>query len=397
LIGDTIGTTKQLDEPGTPIQTPQLLTSAPERIKKRVGTTKRSYKPRTPTQTPQSSTSTPERIKTRVGTSNNLNFVQDIRVHPVEFDKRWKHEFTHCRYTAVTCDPKDFMMLADFNKLVAPDISSPSPSLFEKPRHTALLLSVRIMSLPTLTTVSYPFIFRNVFKDIRDRLDELAETPAEGVSSPFGADGWKHTVLHFHFDSWWDIVANNHRGDDIAEALAILGVRPRPGRSKGAVRLDDPTSFCELEEFGGRPVQTHVYEHTTHLTFQTLTFQAPETGRGGLFSSLKKRPKNMTSVTEPKAAKYPTRIIVTIPTEIPRGNKSNFLQTLWYRKRAYLFWRRSLRESLEPGLTIWGSDSSMMCLRPRILKEVWLKRQVIAEDWELSQDSCQKMRFYDYP
>ncbi|KAK4227372.1 hypothetical protein QBC38DRAFT_526817 [Podospora fimiseda] len=263
------------------------------------------------------------------------------------------YEFLYSRYTAVTCEPLEFIAN---NYLLRQQI-------LEKPRHTALLISIFFDQC----RLGMPESFRSVLKNIWDGLDELAKTAnnttstttnlesSSSSSSPFGPDGWKHVVLHIHLGS--------HPRGALCGAGATLNALKIKHMRENYLREDNPGFFSNLQEFAGRRVRTHMYEYTTQLTFQ------PE--KKGFLRSSK-------PIEKTRVANYPTQMIITTPP----GGTEGYPPYRGDRKteeRQWRDWRTTLRKSLQSDVAVARNFSEGgYGFKPDVFKKVWLKRGEIA-------------------
>jgi hypothetical protein len=167
------------------------------------------------------------------------NLVIDIPL-PQDSLSRFPHapngghdEFTHVRYTAVTCDPDLFYEKG----------YSLRSGLFTKPRTTDLLLSVYFdieHSTDLFTVLSKVWIAMDQFH----QLPSMRQLALKSVR-------WKHVVLHLHF-------ATRPKGET-QSCLDVIAARP--------IRYDDPgpdgvssSHFRETASVNGEYVLWQMYE-----------------------------------------------------------------------------------------------------------------------------------------
>ncbi|RFU81184.1 chitin synthase 3 [Trichoderma arundinaceum] len=158
------------------------------------------------------------------------NLVLDCPVPPVmlrENPHGERDEFTHMRYSAATCDPKDFY---DENFTLR-------QKLFSKPRHTELFI---VVTMYNEDDVLFARTMVGVFKNI----EYMCNRPN---SKTWGKDAWKKIVVCIVSDGRSKI---NPRTRAV---LAGLGVY-QEGIAK--------------QQVNGKDVTAHIYEYTTQTHLQ---------------------------------------------------------------------------------------------------------------------------------
>ncbi|ETR97094.1 hypothetical protein M419DRAFT_26956 [Trichoderma reesei RUT C-30] len=158
------------------------------------------------------------------------NLVLDCPVPPVllrENPHGERDEFTHMRYSAATCDPKDFY---DENFTLR-------QKLFSKPRHTELFI---VVTMYNEDDVLFARTMVGVFKNI----EYMCNRPN---SKTWGKDAWKKIVVCIVSDGRAKI---NPRTRAV---LAGLGVY-QEGIAK--------------QQVNGKDVTAHIYEYTTQTHLQ---------------------------------------------------------------------------------------------------------------------------------
>ncbi|KAI5792856.1 putative chitin synthase [Pyronema domesticum] len=153
---------------------------------------------------------------------------------------RWKNqkEFTHMRYTAVTCDPDDFVKKG---YLLRQNIAPTR-------RETELFICVTMYNEDE---VCFTRTMHGVQRNI-------AHFCSRNKSRIWGTDGWKKIVVC--------IVADGRKKvhPRVLDALASMGVY-QSGIAKNLVN--------------GRPVKAHLYEYTTQISIDSgLNFKGAERG-----------------------------------------------------------------------------------------------------------------------
>jgi hypothetical protein len=149
-----------------------------------------------------------------------------------------RDEFTHVRYTAVTCDPKIFKEKG----------YSLRAGLFTKPRATTLLLSIFLN--PEHRTSLF-----DILSKIWDAFDRFNQLPSLGQLALKDVR-WKYVALHLHFATVPEAESQS--------CLQEICARP--------VAYDDPgpggklsSSFNETAYFNGERVLWQMYEVWYHL------------------------------------------------------------------------------------------------------------------------------------
>jgi hypothetical protein len=164
--------------------------------------------------------------------------VPKVILHKVPHGER--DEFTHVRYTTVTCEPDHFAAKEEY---------ALRQSLFAKPRRTAMLLSVYL---------SKPSALPTVLEMVWTAFDALGRVPSktgEEIFSPFGAEAWKRRVFHLH--------CPYYPRDEVETYLHDLGARPvRLDRGvKSSTELEDNMEpFSEVHSVNGHEVLHQIYE-----------------------------------------------------------------------------------------------------------------------------------------
>ncbi|OCF42866.1 chitin synthase [Kwoniella heveanensis CBS 569] len=156
------------------------------------------------------------------------HLVLDIDVPTMLLDQcpiREGNEFTKMRYTAVTCDPNDFME----------DKYTLRQRLYDPPRQTELFI---VITMYNEDDVLFCRTMRGVMQNI-------AHLCTRSKSKTWGKDGWKKVVICIVADGRLKI---NPRTRSV---LAALGAY-QDGVGKNVVN--------------GKPVTAHVYEYTTQLS-----------------------------------------------------------------------------------------------------------------------------------
>lgn len=165
------------------------------------------------------------------------NLVLDCPVPPVllsQVNHGERDEFTHMRYSAATCDPKDF-----FNN----DFTL-RQKLFSKPRHTELFI---VVTMYNEDDILFARTMTGVFKNI----EYMCNRPN---SKTWGQDAWKKIVVCVVSDGRAKI---NPRTKAL---LAGMGVY-QEGIAK--------------QQVNGKDVEAHIYEYTTqtHLAIKNDVVQ----------------------------------------------------------------------------------------------------------------------------
>ncbi|KAF9088188.1 Chitin synthase, class 1 [Mortierella sp. AM989] len=145
------------------------------------------------------------------------------------------NEFTHMRYTAVTCDPNDF---AAENYTLQPLIVD------EQPRETELFI---LMAMESEDEVPFTRTMHGVMKNIRHIV-------TRDRSRTWGPDSWKKVIVCIVSDGRLNINRNT------LDVLTVMGVY-QDGVAKNIVN--------------DKPVTAHIFEYTTQVTID------PEMGRSG--------------------------------------------------------------------------------------------------------------------
>ncbi|EIW73092.1 hypothetical protein TREMEDRAFT_70893 [Tremella mesenterica DSM 1558] len=174
----------------------------------------------------------PTRILRRNRTQKRVQLFQghlvlDIDVPSLLLDKcslRDGNEFTKMRYTAVTCDPNDFVE----------DRYTLRQKLYDPPRQTELFIVITMYNEDDV-------LFCRTMRGI---MQNIAHLCTRSKSKTWGKDGWKKVVVCVVADGRLKI---NPRTRSV---LAALGVY-QEGVGKNVVN--------------GKPVTAHLYEYTTQL------------------------------------------------------------------------------------------------------------------------------------
>lgn len=184
----------------------------------------------------------PRRYKTvkRVQLYNG-NLVLDCQVPPKLLERvprKDDREFTHMRYTAVTCDPDEFLN----------ERYSLRQILYETPRRTELFI---VLTMYNEDEVLFCRTMHGVMKNIQ----HLCE---RSRSKTWGADGWKKVVVCIVSDGRAKINSRT------LSVLAAMGVY-QDGVAKNNV--------------AGKPVTGHLYEYTTQVSIDPdLKMKSAERG-----------------------------------------------------------------------------------------------------------------------
>ncbi|GAA5913153.1 uncharacterized protein JCM6883_006541 [Sporobolomyces salmoneus] len=184
----------------------------------------------------------PRRYKTvkRVQLYNG-NLVLDCQVPPKLLERvprKDDREFTHMRYTAVTCDPDEFLN----------ERYSLRQILYETPRRTELFI---VLTMYNEDEVLFCRTMHGVMKNIQ----HLCE---RNRSKTWGADGWKKVVVCIVSDGRAKINSRT------LSVLAAMGVY-QDGVAKNVV--------------AGKPVTGHLYEYTTQVSIDPdLKMKSAERG-----------------------------------------------------------------------------------------------------------------------
>ncbi|KAK5652661.1 hypothetical protein OQA88_10255 [Cercophora sp. LCS_1] len=166
------------------------------------------------------------------------NLVIDIGL-PQEVLDKFPHgerdEFTHVRYTAVTCDPQAFETRG----------YSLRASLFSKPRSTDILLSVFFNTGPDPATLP------GVLCKAWDAVDQLCRKTTNGLP-PFDDSGWKRVILHLHFATPPKGLAQTYLND--------ISALPTRYADSGSRSSDGASSWSDIAVVKGELVLWHMYE-----------------------------------------------------------------------------------------------------------------------------------------
>jgi len=188
-------------------------------------------------------TSPPIRLGKSLLFSGNL--VIDIPLPPAVLLKvphGERDEFTHVRYSAVTCQPQSF---SDKKYTLR-------ASLFAKPRLTDVLLSVYI---DDAHSTDLPSILTKACEAIDYLVDDTLERPSIlGSDLPAGS-AWKRVVLHLHFPTRPDLETAVH--------LDRISARPTQWDDSGpwsSNRAWGSSAFLEKDMVNGEAVLWHMYE-----------------------------------------------------------------------------------------------------------------------------------------
>ncbi|GAA5893025.1 hypothetical protein JCM5296_003407 [Sporobolomyces johnsonii] len=156
------------------------------------------------------------------------NLVLDCQVPPKLLERcprKDDREFTHMRYTAITCDPDEFLNERYALRQI----------LYETPRRTELFI---VLTMYNEDEVLFCRTMHGVMKNIQ----HLCE---RNRSKTWGADGWKKVVVCIVSDGRAKINART------LSVLAAMGVY-QDGVAKNVV--------------AGKPVTGHLYEYTTQVS-----------------------------------------------------------------------------------------------------------------------------------
>ncbi|WVR05534.1 hypothetical protein IAU60_002552 [Kwoniella sp. DSM 27419] len=156
------------------------------------------------------------------------HLVLDIDVPTMLLDQcpiREGNEFTKMRYTAVTCDPNDFVE----------DKYTLRQRLYDPPRQTELFIVITMYNEDDILFC----------RTMRGVMQNIAHLCTRSKSKTWGKDGWKKVVICIVADGRMKI---NPRTRSV---LAALGAY-QDGVGKNVVN--------------GKPVTAHVYEYTTQLS-----------------------------------------------------------------------------------------------------------------------------------
>ena len=147
-------------------------------------------------------------------------------------------EFTHMRYTAVTCDPDNFF----------DDKYTLRAELFDPPRRTELFIVVTL----------YNEDERMFVRTMHHLMTNIAYMCSRTKSQTWGTDGWKRIMVGVIADGRHKVHSRT------LSVLAAMGVY-QEGVGKNAVH--------------GVPVEAHLYEYTTQISVDTsLKFRSAERG-----------------------------------------------------------------------------------------------------------------------
>lgn len=188
----------------------------------------------------------PQRVPRRYKTLKRVelfhgNLVLDCPTAPALLDKlndRESREMTHARYSAVTCDPDDFLEERYTLRQV----------LFDPPRRTELMVCLTM----------YNEDEKLFCRTLHGVLTNIAFLCSRTRSRTWGPDAWKRVVVV--------IVADGRMkcNPRVLSVLAALGVY-QEGVAKNVVN--------------GKPVTMHLYEYTTQLSVDpSLKFRGREKG-----------------------------------------------------------------------------------------------------------------------
>ena len=173
------------------------------------------------------------------------NLVIDIPLPPAVLLKvphGERDEFTHVRYSAVTCQAQSF---SDKKYTLR-------ASLFAKPRVTDVLLSIYI---DHAHSADLPNILTKAYEAIDYLVDDTLERPSIlGSDLPAGS-AWKRVVLHLHLPTRPDPETTIH--------LDRISARPTQWDDSGpwsSKRAWGTSSFLEKDMVNGEAVLWHMYE-----------------------------------------------------------------------------------------------------------------------------------------
>lgn len=178
----------------------------------------------------------PARIVRRNRTQKRVQLFQghlvlDIEVPTMLLEQcpiRQGNEFTKLRYTAVTCDPNDFVE----------DMYTLRQRLYDPPRQTELFIVITMYNEDDILFC----------RTMRGVMQNIAHLCTRSKSKTWGVNGWKKVVVCIVADGRKKI---NPRTRSV---LAALGVY-QEGVGKNMVN--------------GKPVTAHVYEYTTQLSINS--------------------------------------------------------------------------------------------------------------------------------
>nr|KIR48602.1 chitin synthase [Cryptococcus bacillisporus CA1280] len=159
------------------------------------------------------------------------HLVLDVEVPTMLLDQcpiRQGNEFTKMRYTAVTCDPNDFVE----------DKYTLRQRLYDPPRQTELFIVITMYNEDDILFC----------RTMRGVMQNIAHLCTRSKSKTWGENGWKKVVVCIVADGRKKI---NPRTRSV---LAALGVY-QEGVGKNIVN--------------GKPVTAHVYEYTTQLSINS--------------------------------------------------------------------------------------------------------------------------------
>ncbi|KAK4168305.1 hypothetical protein QBC43DRAFT_310056 [Cladorrhinum sp. PSN259] len=341
----------------------------------------------------------------RPGKSNPLfggQYAVDIlvsdNIQKLHHHLRSTPEVRYCRYSAVTCEPSQFVAN---NYLLRPSIYSSGR------RPISILVSVFIGDTRTQTTTADTF---NALAKMIDGLHAMRK-----VVTSFGEYPSKAIMLHLHFPA--------APADRVTRTLEKLGVQPerklrrieaKEGHGK-SVRVEKD---FDLVEVSGKSVLWQLYEYTTQLRLEWKMAETSHSGR----DSVSEHPKLLgsTDITPPRwvphlpwssalslteernrrgnggdvatsshsypatdsrrghykaqvdAGNAPVQTILTFP----QGNRQTG-------EEDWRDWRQALKESLGAELVVLlDADSSHLShARPKNLLMAWDKRQLIKSSY----------------
>ncbi|KEI37244.1 glycosyltransferase family 2 protein [Mixia osmundae IAM 14324] len=139
--------------------------------------------------------------------------------------RKEEREYTHMRYTAVTCDPDDFM--AERYTL--------RPVLYNPPRRTELFICMTMYNEDEI-------LFNRTLSQVMKNIQHLCSRERSKV---WGKDGWKKVVV---------CIVSDGRKNCNARTLAVLA-------ALGVYQENIAKAMV-----AGRPVTAHLYEYTTQVS-----------------------------------------------------------------------------------------------------------------------------------
>jgi chitin synthase len=137
-----------------------------------------------------------------------------------------RDEFTHMRYTAATCDPKDF--ISEQYEL--------RQTLFTKTRQTELLIVITMYNEDDL-------LFARTLAGVFENIEYMCNGK-DKYGGCFGKDGWKKIVVCV-----------------VSDGRAKLNPRTKAVMTALGVYQED----IGTEALNGKPVTGHIYEYTTRV------------------------------------------------------------------------------------------------------------------------------------